>query len=29
MQDESNVGMGMYHVHIYLFSNKYASLNIQ
>jgi hypothetical protein len=29
MQDENIVGMGMYYVHIYLFSSKYASLNIQ
>jgi hypothetical protein len=29
MQDESNVGMGMHHDHIYLFSNKCASLNKQ
>jgi hypothetical protein len=28
IKDESNVGMDMHHDHIYLFSNKYASLNV-
>jgi hypothetical protein len=27
LQDESNVGIGMYRDHIYLLSSKYASLN--